>query len=436
MKSSAVMRGFAVPVMAVVLASPLLHCGGMKMPGGLPGVPGVGACPDLTKPESILAFDFANEFKISAEGGAKLKAGTAAAVELEAFAGKIDAELKAACGDIATDLGVKQEFKDGPAACEAAMNAITAVKGKIGANAKIALTIKPPRCSVEASAMADCAAKCDANVKPGSVKVECEGGKVSGTCDANCSGSCDVEGGAKCDGECHGTCDAAIKGKCSGKCDGKCDGKTSKGAACAGTCDGKCDAQVEGSCSGKCGGECKLKAEAKCEGTCSGKCSAEMKAPKCEGEVKPPEMSAECKGSCDANVTAKAECTPAKVGLVITGAADAEAAAKLKATLEKNLPAVLKVAIGMKDGALKMAGNVKDMVAGVQASIKDIAASGGGAGAALTVGNITACVGGVFKGAAGAAANLSANVDVSVKVSGSASASGGGSGAAGGKTAE
>jgi hypothetical protein len=147
-------------------------------------------------------------------------------------------------------------------------------------------------------------------------------------------------------------------------------------------------------------------------------------------------MSAECKGSCNANVTAKAECTPAKVGLVITGAADADAAGKLKATLEKNLPAVLKIAIGMKDGAIKMAGNVKDIVAGVQGSIKDIAASGGGAGAALTVGNITACVGGVFKGAAGAAANLSANVDVSVKVSGSASASGGGSGAAGGKTAE
>ena len=159
MKSSAVMRGFAVPVMAVVLASPLLHCGG-NMPGGLPGVPGgVGACPDLTKPESILAFDFQNEFKINAEGAAKLKAGTAAAVELEAYAAKVDADLKAACGNIASDLGVKQDFKDGPAACDAALNAITVVKGKIGASAKIALTIKPPKCTVEASVMADCAAK-------------------------------------------------------------------------------------------------------------------------------------------------------------------------------------------------------------------------------------------------------------------------------------
>lgn len=436
MKSSAVMRGFAVPVMAVVLASPLLHCGALPKVPGVPGVPGAGNCPDLKNPESILAFDFQNEFKIQADGAAKLKAGTAAAVELQEFAAKVDGELKAACGAIAADLGVKGEYKDGPAACEAAMNAITAVKGKIGANAKIALSIKPPKCSVEASAMATCAGKCDANVKPGSAKVECEGGKVSGTCDANCSGSCEVEAGAKCDGECNGTCDANVKGTCSGKCDGKCDGKTSKGAACAGTCDGKCDAQVTGTCSGKCGGECKLKADAKCEGTCSGKCSAEMKAPKCEGEVKPPEMSAECKANCDANVTAKAECKPAKVGLVITGAADADAAAKLKATLEKNLPAVLKVAIGLKDGAIKMVGNVKAVVEGVEGSIKGIAAAGGGAQAALTAGSITACVGGAFKGALGAAANLQANVDVSVKVSGSASAGGSGGGSAGGKTAE
>lgn len=432
---STVLRSVAVPVMTALLVSPLLHCGAASALGGLPGVPG-GNCPDLKNPEAILAFDFENEFKIKADGAAKLKAGTAAAVELEAFAGKVDADLKAACSDIASDLGVKGEYKDGPAACEAAMNAITAFKAKLGGSVKIALTVKPPRCEVDASVMGDCAAKCDVNVKPGEAKVECEGGKVSGTCEAECSGTCSVEGGAKCDGECSGTCDATIKGKCSGKCDGKCDGKTSKGATCAGTCDGKCDAQVEGTCSGKCGGECKLKADAKCEGTCSGKCSAEMKAPKCEGEVKPPEMSADCKATCDAKVTAKAECKPAVVGLAITGAADAEAAATFKAALEKNLPAVLKVSIGLKDGAVKMATNVKSVVEGVQGSIEGIASAGGGGQAALTAGSITACVGGAFTGALGAAANLQANVDVSVKVSASASASGSAGGSAGGKTAE
>lgn len=420
-----------------VLVPVLVGCGAAGnlggAAGGLPG--GMGAkCPDLSKPEAILAFDFAGNFKISAEAGAKLKAATAAAVELKGFADQVDADLKAGCGGLAKDLGAAGDFKDGKSACDAALKAMHDAKAKLGASAKLSLVTKPPKCQADLNAYADCAGKCDASVSGGKAKVECEPGKLSGKCDASCEGSCDVQAGAKCDGSCSGTCDAEVKGSCSGKCNGKCDGKDAKGASCAGTCEGKCEGgTVHGECKGKCGGECKLKAAAKCEGTCTGKCTTEFKEPKCTGEVVPPKISADCKAHCDANVSAKMECTPAQVGVVVVGAADAKAAEQLKVALEKNLPLVLKIAVGINDRAAKMATNAKAVFEGTLSSMTEIAGSGGGQ-AALTVGQLTACLGDTFKGAIAAAASLQANVSVSASVSASASGSAGGSakGGAGG----
>ena len=422
---AAIAFGILVPVFAS-------GCGAM---GNLASaVPGAGGkCPDLTKPEAILAFDFASNFKISAQAGAKLKAATAAAVELKGFADQIDADLKAGCGGLAKDLGAGSDFKDGKSACEAAIKAIGDAKAKVGAGLKISLNVKPPRCQADLAVYGDCAGKCDASVSGGSAKVECEPGKLSGKCDANCEGSCDMSAGGKCEGTCNGSCDAEVKGSCSGKCNGKCDGKDSKGVACSGSCEGKCEGgTVQGECKGKCGGDCKLKASAKCEGTCTGKCTVEMKAPKCTGEVTPPKMSADCKAHCDASVSAKMECTPAQVGVVASGGADVKALENLKVALEKNLPLILKVAVGMGERAGKMAANGKAVIEGTLSSFAEIGGSGGGgASAALTVGQLTACLGDPFKGAIGAAGSLQANVSVSVNVSASASGSAGGGGKGG-----
>jgi hypothetical protein len=431
--SSNVAKVLSLLVTACALTPLVASCGAAQgalatakeASGGVIG----GKCPDVSKVESILAFDFDKEFKISAEAGAKLRAGTAAAVELKGFADQVDADLKLACGNIAKDLGQTGEAKDGKAACDLAIKGINDFKAKLGANAKIALVVKEPKCQASMNAYADCAGKCDAKVTPGSAKVECEPGKLSGKCDAQCKGTCDMQTAAKCDGQCSGSCDAEVKGSCSGKCNGKCDGKDSKGASCAGTCEGKCEGgTVKGECKGKCGGSCQLKADAKCEGTCTGSCSAEFKEPKCSGEVKPPEMSADCKAHCDADVSAKMECTPAQVGFTVAGAADAKVADQLKATLEKNLPLVLKVAIGMGDRATKVAANVSAVVDGIQGSVQEIAqTSGDAAKATMIAGQITACLGETFKGALGAAASLKADVNVSVDVKASASASAGGS---------
>jgi hypothetical protein len=249
-----------------------------------------GSCPDIGSVEAIEKADFAGAFSLDAAAAGKLKAGLGAIQELKDFAASVDGDLKTACSALAADLGESGNFENGESACKGAIKAMGDVKAKLGGSFKITLDIKPPECRASLDAYADCAGHCDVNVKPGEAKVECEPGKLSGSCSAQCTGSCDMSAAARCDGQCSGTCDAQMKGSCGGKCNGKCDGKASNGASCAGTCEGKCDAQVEGSCSGSCGGSCKFKAAASCSGTCNGGCSATMQAPKCTGEIKPPRL--------------------------------------------------------------------------------------------------------------------------------------------------
>ncbi|HEY2514299.1 MAG TPA: hypothetical protein VGI39_25705 [Polyangiaceae bacterium] len=431
-KSKKAWRAASWPILALGFAAPVLtNCGGA---GGLPGasnlpgganLPG-GSCPDLSSAEAIDKVDFVANFKVEAEAGAKLKAGLGASVELKAFADSVDADLKNGCGGLAKDLGGTGTYATGEEACKAAVKAMGDAKAKLGA-VKVAITMRPPECRASMSAYADCAGHCDATVKPGEAKVECEPGKLSGSCSAQCTGSCDLSAAAKCDGSCTGSCDATMKGVCDGKCNGKCDGKASNGATCNGTCDGKCDAKIEGTCNGQCSGSCKLKASASCSGTCNGGCSAEMKEPKCTGEMKPPQMSAQCKAKCDAKVQAKAECSPASVGVKVEGtAADAKLAESYKAALEKNLPLILKVAMGVGERGVKMAGNVAAVASELEGSAQGMVKGG-----ALEAGKLAACVAAPFKGAADAATSLKANVSVSVDVKASASASGSASGKAG-----
>lgn len=380
-----------------------------------------GGCPDVSSLEAIAKIDFAAEFGLDAKVGGQIKGGLEAAAQLKGFAGKLDADLAAACGGLATDLGKPGTYATGPDACKAAVSAMGDIRGKLGASAKISLFVEPPRCSASLDAMAACVGKCDASVDPGSVEVKCEPGKLSGTCEAECSGSCQMDVAAKCEGKCTGSCDAKFSGTCGGECNGKCDGKSQKGGTCSGKCEGKCSAQAEGTCGGSCSGSCALKAAGKCSGTCSGDCSVAMKAPKCDGKIEPPKASAECNAKCDADISAKLECTPAKVGLNVVGGADAALVAQYKGAIEKNLPAVLKIAIGMKDQAMGVAGNVKTVVEGVQKTVVSLK-SDPKVGARLT-----ACVAAPFKAAFDAAASVKANIDVSVEVKASASASASGS---------
>jgi hypothetical protein len=393
--------------------------GAPKMPD-VPGAPG--SCPaNVADADALMAANFGLEGEL--EG--KVKASLAAGADLQKIAVDLEAEVATACGNLAKDLGATdadiKPKSDGPgkkaeAACDAAVKLIGEVKAK--AAGKIKVEVKPPVCTASVNAMAECAGKCDATIKPGSAKVTCEGGKLSGKCDAKCEGSCDVEAGAKCEGTCGGTCKgdcaADISGKCDGTCNGKCDGKDSK-AKCAGTCEGKCtggkvDATCHGECKGECDATCTMQAKGECKGTCSGSCSAEFKEPKCSGEVKPPQMSAECQAHCNASVNAKLECKPALVTVVASGSADASAAAKLKLAFEKDLPALLKVTLGMKGKLEGIEGSVKASLEGAKAVV-------------TSSGSAALKVGGCFAESLKAQADATASINVSVKASASASGS-------------
>ncbi len=418
-------KSLSFSVVAIALSAPFaMHCGKLPKVPGVPEIPGTCSL-DASSAEAVESFDFAGEFKMEAAAAGKLKAGVASAIDLKAVADLIDADLLAACGGLAKDLGKGGEFKTGEEACKAAITVMGEAKAKLGAKASVALAVEPPQCGVDLDVVASCSGKCDASVSGGQAKVECEPGKLSGTCEAKCKGSCQMDAAAKCEGKCEGKCEAKFSGSCAGTCEGKCDGKNAKGA-CSGKCEGKCDAGASGTCGGNCSGSCQLMGEASCKGTCSGSCSAEMKAPKCNGEVTPPKVSAECKARCDAHANAKMTCKPAKVTVRIDGAADAKFATEYKATLEKNLPGVLKVAIGTGDRASKMAASVAVAIDGAKAG-----AEGAVKASPAMAAKLTACVAAPFKGAVDAAASIKANVKVSVDVKASASASSSASGKAG-----
>lgn len=411
-----------VPALATLGMSSCDKLGISADPGAIAGA--AAHCPDVGSVAAVMKIDWAKEFGLDATVAGNVKAGVRAAVELQGFAAELDAKLLAACGNLARDLGKEGKHESGGQACKAAADAIAEVKAKLGASAKVTLAIEPPRCRASIDAMADCVAECDASVEPGKVEVQCEPGKLSGTCEAQCSGRCDLAAAAHCEGKCEGSCSAKFSGSCGGQCKGTCDGKKTDGASCAGKCEGSCSALAEGTCGGQCDGSCELKAAAQCNGTCTGECSVEMKAPSCEGDIQPPKASAECNAACETHVQADVECQPGRVALVVEGSADAQLAATFRAAIERNLPAVLEIAVGMKDQALGVAGEVKAVVGGVQASIKALKS-------APEVGaRLTACVAMPFKAAFDAAASIKANVDVSVQVQASVTASASASGSA------
>lgn len=409
----------AMPVAIVVLAAPMLiNCGSMpKLPGPAGDLAdAAGGCPEMD------SGDFAS-MKIS--GGAavegKVKGFLSAAADLKKLAADMEIGLIASCGQLGKDLGMAEadvtaEPKGGEGAKKVCEAVAAKVSGALKANAAASLDIQidPPKCYADIEFMTKCFGDCGSPISGGDIKASCEGGKISGTCDAECKGGCTVDAGAECKGSCKascsGSCDAGFSGSCGGNCDGKCDSKDSKGKPCAGKCDGKCDAKASGTCTGTCGGKCsgscEMKAAAKCSGSCSGGCSAEVKAPKCEGEFKPPKVDPSCQINCAAKGVTHMKCDPPNVRIVAKGAANQDVT-KLIAALQVSLPQIVKIQMGMGEKAVgAVAGLVKGAV-----DIKGVAAS---AGAKALV-----CIASAVSATAGASASLNVNVSASASVGGS-----------------
>jgi hypothetical protein len=355
-------------------------------------------------------------------GGAEGQVAAQAVADFAGIASAAVDDLTAACRSIAQDLDVAKADQDAAEAtkdkrarmnvwCQAAVSAIGTFKASAGGT--LTVNFVPPVCSASISAKANCqaqcsgSASCDLKANPptctgGRLEVACKGEctakagatlSCEGTCNGSCQGSCTAMGGVECAGKCDGTCTASAGGSgpqadgtCQGSCAGTCE-VTAPSATCSGSCKGTCSASCTGSATAsvKCDGECAADYEPiKCEGgELSGGCQAEAK----------------CEGNCDASVQAKAECKPPTVTVAFTGAANAEAAGKLEATLRANLGVVLAFKARL-EGMAKITGS---LVANIEGAV-DVKAS---------------CLIAMVAAAAAAVEDVQASVTVSANVAAS-----------------
>lgn len=352
-------------------------------------------------------------------GSAKSQVAVQAVADFAGIADASIADLTSACRGIATDLGATSDSLSTAEAnadntekmkayCKLAVNAIGTIKG----SAQLNIAIKPPVCEASISAKADCQAKCSGGVKC-DLKAnppKCTGGKLSVACKGECTVtaeqpkiSCTGVCKAQCSGKCSGTATAPSV-TCNGRCNGTCEGSTDSGGNCNGKCNGTCeikggaDIQCEGSCDGECTGSCEASGgvDAKCSGDCKAdyepiSCSGGKLEGGCQADVK-------CDANCNASVKAKASCSPPEIA--ITFSSQVEGAAKLQATLEANLPAILAI-----KGKLEAAADVTaSFTANIDANVlTDIKA---------------ACIPSVVSAAGGAVGKITASVQATADISG------------------
>jgi hypothetical protein len=271
------------------------------------------SCPD----EGVL------EGNASITGIAQIDAFFGAVVDVNAAALSISGSLRSELDAIALSVGLE------PGAGGAEIAAAIDAKLSLAVDGGLQISFQPPRCEASVEVAVAAAAECDAQVDPGSATVECSGGcEVEGgvmasceadatlvctgtapnfECSGTCSGSCELDVAAQCDGTCRGTCEGTCdvvdaSGNCAGGCDGMCQGtcEISGGGSCSGRCTGSCEYTPAM-------GGCEADASAKCEAMAGGSIECDAK---CEGEVNPPSVSAECEASVEAKADASIECFP------------------------------------------------------------------------------------------------------------------------------
>lgn len=261
------------------------------------------ACPELGGTDAVHASYAANE-----QVNVKLRAFIQASKELGALAAQAEAETAQACARMGQDLGIPpaQLQPQGGAsgsqqACGVVGNAIDQI---LRSGVQIHVTATPPACQATGEAYAQCSGTCGAQVDPGQIIAHCAPGKLSGVCQGQCGGHCD----GRCTGQCIGQCTAFdAMGRCVGQCSGDCHGT--------------------------------------CEATCHAQCSGTWQAPKCEASVQGPSVDAECDASCKAHASFTATCTPAQV--TVQTPPNVQLGARLAATLQANLPALLHAQIAL-----------------------------------------------------------------------------------------
>jgi hypothetical protein len=357
----------------------LIACGGQM--GGFGGAGSLVdnfACPELRGGASNANFE------ADAKANATIRAFVMASGDLAAVAARVEGEVGAACEAMGRDLGVPPEQmapRPNEGRVVAACNAVSAKMDailKTGVSASVKADYTPPQCQVSADVEASCKGQCNAHFDPGYVKAHCQPGHLYGRCEGTCSGQCN----------------ATCNGQCQGECQGQGAAKVQPGAA-AGTSSGQCAGHCNGTCTGSCSEDC------------HGNCSIDFKEPKCDVAIGAPTADAHCEGSCKAHADLTAQCTEPKVRVVAS--VNAGEMAKLVATLDANLPALIKAeAIYGK----RIAGDIAMLVQT-------------GSELPSALGQLTAHAGACVAAAADACVSAQASLRVSVQVSASVSAKAG-----------
>ncbi|WP_437735219.1 hypothetical protein [Sorangium sp. So ce1335] len=358
-------RGLAA--LAIVASAAGLNCAEL---GRLEGV-GEAVCPELRGPGDVLGA----RFSADARANAKVRTFVQAAKDMAAVSAAIEAQVADACRRIGADLGIPpahmapRDEAGGQAsgACAPVAAAVDAILRQ-GAGVQVAVT--PPVCQANAQAGARCSGACDVQLDPGQIVAQCEPARLSGYCHGRCAGRCD--------------------GRCAGQCRGQCSAYDAQGR-CAGYCNGECD-----------GG---------CDATCHARCEGTWQAPQCAGTVRPPSADAECEASCRAHADVYAACTPAFVQ--VRPSHGAEMAARLAATLQANLPALLHAEVALGRRLLGDAQTVVQVGAALPRVVGDAGA------------HALACVAGAAEASTSASVRIQVSVRASASVTGRVGATGG-----------
>lgn len=360
---------------SIAAANALLFCGFSALcaascvGGGAYGPLGA-TCPQMSGGDPLAA-----QYSANARVNAKVAAFVAASSDLVQVSLAMESLAAEACRRMGADLGLSSAQMAPPrdeagAAARAACGALSArIDEILSAGVQVRAQATAPQCSANVQAKARCEGTCNVEVDPGQIVAQCEPGKLSGYCQGRCTGSCE--------------------GNCQGDCDGQCSARDASG---------RCTGQCQGNCSGG------------CDGTCHARCEGQWQSPRCEGHVTPPSADAECNASCNARASLQAECTPAQV--TVSASQNTEQVARLIATLQANLPYLLKAEIGL---GRRIVGDARTVVQ-VGAELPRVI---GDAGA-----QALACVAAASSASVKASARINVSIEASASVSGRVGASG------------
>jgi len=126
---------------------------------------------------------------------------------------------------------------------------------------------------------------------------------------------------------------------------------------------------------------------------------------------------AACGSSCEIDLAAGAKCTLARITITIDHTRFPVRAKRLEAALERHMPAILKVAVGMK-GQATAAAHAAQTALQANENLMSSAASRGEPGAALST-----CAGSPLRGGLAAIGSLNVSVRVAIEVKAATDAS-------------